>query len=288
MQYLFQLSRIYNAIHLISIYHSSAEKNWSFPNHRHTLFEFKHCIEGSIEMKIDGITQVLTKGDSVIIRAGAYHQMVMQEDSIYFGFHFDIEMPSIYSVFQSIKDPLIPFEMKIFILDWLERFLADFGNDFADLHHLPNSPAVSTVQNNLKTLKMHSHFAEFLYTLGHYYYENSPNIDVAISPSHKKIAHQVAYELNNTDQYNLQVGDIAQKLNIHRTHITNCFKEVYNITPKQYLMQLRTLKAKQLLIETEQTIEEIAEKLMFSSPAHFTKYFIQQTGSSPSHFRAKK
>jgi len=197
-------------------------------------------------------------------------------------------MPSIYSIFQSIAVPVVPLEMKGYITNWLNRFLEDFGDDFEQLHHLPNTPVHSSVENNLKSLKMHSSFVEFLCTLGHYYYENSHKLDDIISPSHKKIAHQVAYELNNTDQYNLQIGDIAQKLNMHRTHITNCFKEVYNVTPKQYLMQLRTQKAKQLLTETDQPIEEIAERLMFSSPAHFTKYFIQQTGSSPSHFRSKK
>ncbi|WP_438348654.1 AraC family transcriptional regulator [Paenibacillus sp. FA6] len=288
MQYLFQLSRVYNAIHLISINYSSAEKNWSFPNHRHTIFEFKHCIKGKIEIKIDGITYIMTDGDSVVMKAGVYHQMEMLEDSVYFGFHFDIEMPSIYSVFESITDPIVPSEMKGFIVDWLNQFLAAFGNDFKQLHHLPNTRIQSSVENSLKSLKMHSSFVEFLCAFGSYYYEHSQKLDDIISPSHKKIAHQVAYELNNTDQYNLQVGDIAKKLNMHRTHITNCFKEVYSITPKQYLMQLRAQKAKQLLIETEQTIEEIADQLMFSSPAHFTKYFIQQTGSSPSHFRGKK
>lgn len=288
MQYLFQLSRVYNAIHLISIYYSSAEQNWSFPNHRHTIFEFKHCVKGKLEIKIDGITYIMNEGDSVIMKAGVYHQMEMLEDSVYFGFHFDIEMASIYSIFQSITDPIVPLEMKSSIVDWLNKFLADFGNDFEHLHHLPNMPVHSTVENNLKSLKMHSSFVEFLYTLAMFYYEHSQQLDDVIPPSHKKIAHQVAYELNNTDQYNLQVGDIAQKLNMHRTHITNCFKEVYGITPKQYLMQLRTQKARQLLIETEQTIEEIADTLMFSSPAHFTKYFIQQAGNSPSQFRSKK
>ncbi|GGD76981.1 AraC family transcriptional regulator [Paenibacillus nasutitermitis] len=288
MQYFFQLSRVYNAIHLISIYYSSAERNWSFPNHRHTIFEFKHCLKGKVEIKIDGISHIITAGESVFMKAGAYHQLMMLEDSVYFGFHFDIEMPSIYSIFQSIPHPIIDEGLRAYVSEWLQQFLSHYGEDFEQLHHLPNTPVNTSVTSTLKALKMHSSFVEFLYTLAEFYHARSQETKDVIPPSHKKIAHQVAFELNNTDRYNLQIGEIAKKLNLHRAHITNCFKEVYGMTPKQYLMQLRTQKAKQWLTETDQTVEEIADSLMFSSPAHFTKYFIQQTGSSPSHYRAKK
>ncbi|TDF93445.1 AraC family transcriptional regulator [Paenibacillus piri] len=288
MQYLFQLSRVYNAVHLISIQHSSAEQGWEFPNHRHTILEFKYCIKGRIEHKINGKTYITNQGDSVIMKAGVYHQMKVLEDCEFFGFHFDMEMPTVYSIFQSIPDPFIPANLGGFIKQWVNQFMSDFGSDFSQLHHLPQTTVHYSVENNLKILKMHSSFVEFISSLAKFYYEPSQVLDDVVHSSHLYIAHQTAFELNNTEQYDLQIGEIALKLNVHRSHITNCFKEVYGVTPKQYLLQLRTQKAKQYLLETNLTVEDIADKLSFSSTAHFTKFFAKQTGSSPSHYRAKR
>ncbi|MBP1988726.1 AraC family transcriptional regulator [Paenibacillus eucommiae] len=288
MQYLFQLSRVYSGIQIISIHHIHAEKSWSFPNHRHTIMEFTYCLKGSSEQKVNGKRYILTKGDAIFIKSGVYHELKIQEDGEFFSFHFDIEIPTIYSIFQSVNEPFIFLQNTPFIGHWVETFLSDFGGDFAQLHHLPHTTVQYTVDQNLKMLQMHSSFVDFISTLAKHFYGQQEQQEKSVQASHLYIAHQVAFELNNTSQYNLQIGELAHKLNVHRSHITNCFKEVYGVTPKHYLLQLRTQKAKQYLLETNLTMEEIADQLTLSSAAHFTKFFINQTGVSPSQFRAKR
>ena len=54
-----------------------------------------------------------------------------------------------------------------------------------------------------------------------------------------------------------------------------------------YIAKLRMTKSKELLLTTEATIEEIAEKVGFTTSRYFSTTFKQYTGETPTQYKEK-
>lgn len=78
------------------------------------------------------------------------------------------------------------------------------------------------------------------------------------------------------------ISDIA-----HRDYssLSKLFSQVKGVTIEHFAIQHRVEYAKELLSYSQQSVSEIAYTLGYSSPAHLTSQFKQQTGMSPKEFR---
>lgn len=83
----------------------------------------------------------------------------------------------------------------------------------------------------------------------------------------------------------LSISSIAQKLNVNRSYLTTLFKKYYHISPKDYLLQTRMKRAKQLLENTEEPIKVISYSVGYQDPLYFSKAFKEFYNISPSQFR---
>jgi AraC-like DNA-binding protein len=77
---------------------------------------------------------------------------------------------------------------------------------------------------------------------------------------------------------------LAAEANISEVYFRRLFKEVYNISPHQYLLDIRIRRAKQLLAENLYSVTDIAEQCGFSSVYHFCRVFKQVTGQTPTEY----
>lgn len=75
--------------------------------------------------------------------------------------------------------------------------------------------------------------------------------------------------------------DIAEEIGITTRQLERLFTKYLNATPKAYLMQMRLHRARNLLVQSEQSITEIAVACGFSSNSHFSKVFRSHFGRSP-------
>ena len=74
---------------------------------------------------------------------------------------------------------------------------------------------------------------------------------------------------------------IAESLRISTRQLERLFGRYLNSTPKHYFMQLRLHRARNLLVQTDQSITEIAMACGFKSTSHFTKTFRAHYGRTP-------
>lgn len=79
---------------------------------------------------------------------------------------------------------------------------------------------------------------------------------------------------------------LSAQLGVSREHLSRVFKEQTAQTPYQYIQRQKMLAACRLLKETRLTQKEIAEKMGFDVPAHFTRAFTRVMHLTPSRFRA--
>jgi AraC-like DNA-binding protein len=80
---------------------------------------------------------------------------------------------------------------------------------------------------------------------------------------------------------------ISTMLGMSIRHINNIFKEHYDITPIQYLTEVRMELSKKLLLETDKDIVSICFEVGFESLSTFYRSFKKYTNTSPNQFRAQ-
>lgn len=79
--------------------------------------------------------------------------------------------------------------------------------------------------------------------------------------------------------------DIAQSLGISYSRFRKLFKDYYGISPGQYILQIRTAHAKELLTNSDLQIQEIAWQTGFDNPDYFSTAFVRITGQTPKEYR---
>ena len=80
---------------------------------------------------------------------------------------------------------------------------------------------------------------------------------------------------------------LAEKLNLGYTTFRKKFKECTGFSPAKYILEIRIMKAKELLTNTYMTVNEIALELGFGNVDYFYVVFKSRTGMTPVSFRKK-
>jgi len=77
----------------------------------------------------------------------------------------------------------------------------------------------------------------------------------------------------------------AERMKRDYDTISTTFSISENTTLEKYIIDCRVEKIKEFLVYTNDTLADISFKLGFSSVAHLSRQFKQQTGMNPSHFK---
>ena len=85
--------------------------------------------------------------------------------------------------------------------------------------------------------------------------------------------------------FNLNIADIADEMNISRTHFFRKIKTVTGLTPNQFLQEARLREAKSLLDAGKyETVKAVSLSVGFKNSSYFSKLFREKYGISPSEF----
>lgn len=101
----------------------------------------------------------------------------------------------------------------------------------------------------------------------------------------KEIANQIKhiYEQCYFDRKRLK-NELAA-LGLNRNRIAQLFKQEYNMTEIAFLNQIRIREAKRLLLDTQDTILQVALQSGFDSSSNFYSQFQKIVGMSPNQYR---
>lgn len=81
------------------------------------------------------------------------------------------------------------------------------------------------------------------------------------------------------------IGLIAAQLNVTANYLSTLFQKKTGVMFVKYLTNIRMLKAKELLLNTNLQVKQIAEMVGYYSTRHFTKLFTEAFGIYPSDYR---
>ncbi len=104
-------------------------------------------------------------------------------------------------------------------------------------------------------------------------------------PKKRKIADDgKQYILENLSDPFLTVHSIADALGISPEYFRKIFREVYNISPKKYIVNKRIEKSKELILSQEFKISEISQICGFNDASFFSTEFKRITSYTPSEY----
>ncbi|MCW3464121.1 helix-turn-helix domain-containing protein [Chitinophaga nivalis] len=116
------------------------------------------------------------------------------------------------------------------------------------------------------------------------------NPELPVAPLRKKdlvrMQDMEAYMRDNLHE-NLTIDKLVRKFNLNHQKIYTDFKQVYKQNPMSYLRILRLEKACELVVNTTDSIEAIAEQLGYTRSSAFIYAFRERYGVAPACYRKK-
>jgi AraC-like DNA-binding protein len=83
----------------------------------------------------------------------------------------------------------------------------------------------------------------------------------------------------------ISVGTVADAAGLHPSHAMASFKQAFNLTILEYLLQYRITQAQRLLATTDATVLDVGLQCGFGSASNFHAAFKRHTGYSPRAYR---
>jgi len=104
-------------------------------------------------------------------------------------------------------------------------------------------------------------------------------------PADRRRAVESALWLDARAGEDVSLQSAAEQVQLSPFHFLRLFSAVLGVTPHQYLVRARLRRAARLLIETQQSITNIALEAGFADLSNFVRTFHRAAGASPGHFR---
>ena len=101
----------------------------------------------------------------------------------------------------------------------------------------------------------------------------------------QQLSKAASYMKTNCFNPEFRLSDVSVWLGISQRYFEKLFSQKYSVTPKEYIINFKIQKAKELLSSHTMPINEIAEKLGFCDVYHFSRIFKAKTGFTPSEYK---
>jgi AraC-like DNA-binding protein len=83
------------------------------------------------------------------------------------------------------------------------------------------------------------------------------------------------------------LDEIARRVGLEKSSVCRLFRRFLGTSPYQYLLRQKMNRAAELLLHHGGLVKEVAERVGFADPFHFSRGFKAVHGQSPSQLRAK-
>lgn len=102
-----------------------------------------------------------------------------------------------------------------------------------------------------------------------------------------RMASEISEYIKNNYQLNFTAENLARQFSISRTGLYTLFRDIFGMTVNEYITNCRIVRAKDLLINTEYSVEIISDMVGCSSISTFSRLFKIRTDMSPLKYRKK-
>lgn len=116
-------------------------------------------------------------------------------------------------------------------------------------------------------------------------YAQDPSAEELTSQNNVIVAQAKRYIEENYNQKGLTIHEVAKKNHVSPNYLSYLFKKNTGYNLWEYVIKLRMEESKSLILHTDLRRYEIAERVGYESPEHFSKIFKKYFGVSPSDMK---
>lgn len=208
--------------------------------------------------------------------------------SVYFSKEFvaDFKRSLLVNASKMLDNPagLDPSE-DLVINETIHPFIGDMKYNIGHLNDLVNS-------NSQDELLISEHLYHALLNYHSLYKKEIFQIEKNLSFLQKGTREEIYRRLNLAREYiysnynqSINLKDLASYSCMSVTHLIRTFKQAYDMTPHQFLMQIRLNRSRLLLRSTNYPINEVVNLIGFDSTSTFIKLFRQRYDTTPLKYR---
>jgi AraC-like DNA-binding protein len=104
---------------------------------------------------------------------------------------------------------------------------------------------------------------------------------------YQKIVEAAKYFMDSNIFGAINVADISEHIGVSAGRLNEIFKTYTDMTPYQYYIHIKMLKAQSLLEQSNIPVKEVAYNLGFDDPLYFSRAFKNRTGMAPSEWKKR-
>ncbi|WP_046214333.1 response regulator [Paenibacillus wulumuqiensis] len=138
-----------------------------------------------------------------------------------------------------------------------------------------------------RAIDLHREYQDhYVFYYGKYYWKTIRPAEEAECLRNNLIVSQVKSYLDNYyNQKGLTIHEVARKNHVSPNYLSYLFKKYTGFKLWEYVIKLRMEESRELLTSTDLRRYEVADKVGYESPEHFSKIFKKYYGISPSEFK---
>ena len=106
------------------------------------------------------------------------------------------------------------------------------------------------------------------------------SIPTRIGVRHPKLSQDIQMMEGNIEDP-MSPADLAEEVGMSTRQLERLFRRYLNRSPKRYYMELRLQKARNLLMQTDMSVINVALACGFASPSHFSKCYRSHYNTTP-------
>lgn len=251
-------------IRLVDLYFNDFVPNWRKSQTITDMLVVVFVTHGKFHFHFDDAAYILSKGDVVVIRPGVVRSGY---DGTFpphqkYSAHFHLEPSALpilspivsnkgFDVFKTHKAEYLRQRFHQLYQSWIDKSI---GHEFI-CHGM-----------------MTEIFGTILQELGQ---QN-------ISSSKLLIAKQLESYIMQHYKEEITIGQLAELVQLSPNYVISIFKEVNKQTPVEFIHQVRSSVAHDLLLYSDMNISEVSDHLGFCDPTYFNRVFKKVMGKPPS------
>lgn len=244
------------------------DPNWHYALHEHEdAMEFMFVAGGVADIVLDQQLVTVRAGDVLLIGEGVPHSIASR-----------VEDPSDVWTFTAVRTGFVGHSGKIeavhtqagengeFIAQTMSRL-----EEFSKRSDLPSRVACDYLCSALLAL----------------FSQSMSQPSVPGKARNKALPSSILKYINENYAQDIGLAMLANIFGASASHISREFKRSHNISPVNYLIDKRLSEAKWQLINTDDPVWCVAERVGYQNVYYFTKLFSGRVGESPTEYRRK-
>ena len=250
----------------VDVGYKERSPDYSIPPERHAFWELLYLDRGLFRMTVNGKAFTLHQGEYMFIRPGSWHavQPTSGEAPFYVTAHFETD----YAELGSIACRVLQGDNESRRL--LSAILKERQRSLPGAEELARCYMIELAIKSVRRA-VEPNVAS---TAGTYFQENH---------AHNLVDQVIAWMREHLHEF-LNLNIIARGAGVSASHLEHVFKKVANRPVMSYLLQLRIQRAKELLLESNLNVTQIAEMSGFSSVHVFSRCFKKAVSFPPSQY----